>query len=462
VPRRARWAHLLEDPTFRRWFRNLARGSEATAIERARVLYRFLRAHNLTPQQLVDMAKEDITKVEDMLMDFIDEQLEAGKSPGYVENYLAVRSWLEFNGIRLVRKIKVGNRNQTPTIEDERIPTKEELRKILCYASERARVSIALMAFSGLRPEVLGNMRGTDGLKVKDFPEMEIRDGQVVFKRIPTMIVVRPSLSKIGRRYITFLCEEGCEYLKAYLEKRMAMGEKLTPESPIIAVKPGYEKVGKGKRVSRHITTKNITREIREAMRPVFKWRPYVLRAYFDTQLMIAESRGKISHTYRQFFMGHKGGIEAVYTVWKKLVPTVIEDMRQAYARCEEFLTTRPKPREEDPALATIKTMIETGILDLSRPEVREYLLEKLKIKDLNVKIAKMRAERGLSEEEAIEAVICAELGIELERVKLMRNTKRTDPKKVITEDELERYLADGWDIDAVLPSGKIVMRKTC
>lgn len=159
--------------------------------------------------------------------------------------------------------------------------------------------------------------------------------------------------------------------------------------------------------------------------------------------------------------MGHKGGIEAVYTVWKKLVPPVIEDMRQAYARCEEFLTTRPKPREEDPALATIKTMIETGILDLSRPEVREYLLEKLKIKDLNVKIAKMRAEKGLSEEEAIEAVICAELGIDLERVKLMRNTKRSDPKKVITEDELEQYLADGWDIDAVLPSGKIVVKKT-
>jgi len=42
-----------------------------------------------------------------------------------------------------------------------------------------------------------------------------------------------------------------------------------------------------------------------------------------------------------------------------------------------------------------------------------------------------------------------------------MRNTKRSDPKKVITEDELEQYLADGWDIDAVLPSGKIVVKKT-
>jgi len=30
-------------------------------------------------------------------------------------------------------------------------------------------------------------------------------------------------------------------------------------------------------------------------------------RAYFDTQLLIAESQGKITHAYRQSFMGHNG-----------------------------------------------------------------------------------------------------------------------------------------------------------
>ena len=40
-----------------------------------------------------------------------------GRSPGYVVNYVkAVRSWLEYNEIRLYRRIKVGNRNLTPTI----------------------------------------------------------------------------------------------------------------------------------------------------------------------------------------------------------------------------------------------------------------------------------------------------------------------------------------------------------
>ena len=34
------------------------------------------------------------------------------------------------------------------------------------------------------------------------------------------------------------------------------------------------------------------------------------------------------------------------------------------------------------------------------------------------------------------------------------------DPKKLVNEDELEHYLADGWDIQTVLPSGKILIKK--
>jgi hypothetical protein len=37
---------------------------------------------------------------------------------------------------------------------------------------------------------------------------------------------------------------------------------------------------------------------------------------------------------------------------------------------------------------------------------------------------------------------------------------ERNDPKKVIDEVELERYLADGWDVQTVLPSGRIFIRR--
>jgi len=390
-------------------------------------------------------------------MDFVTKLHREGYSPGYIENYLkAVRSWLEFNEVKLVRKIKIGNRNATPTIEDERVPTRDELRTIFYYAKPRARCSMALMAFAGLRPETLGNMRGTDGLMIKDLPELRIEGRHVRFTKIPTMIIVRPSLSKAKHKYFTFLTSEGCEYLKAYLEKRLASGEELTPESAVIAVTPGYEKTVYRNNPKGFITTKNVTREIRETMRPRFKWRPYVLRAYFDTQLLLAENHGKISHAYRQFFMGHKGDIEARYTTNKgRLPPSLIEDMRRSFMNCEEYLSTRPPRREEDPEVTTIRTMVESGVLDLSKPNVRQYLLQKLGIQDIRERIAMMKNNEGISESEAYAKVICKELGI-----KPIRLERSEDPKKIVSEEELERYLAEGWDVQTVLPSGKILIKR--
>ena len=34
------------------------------------------------------------------------------------------------------------------------------------------------------------------------------------------------------------------------------------------------------------------------------------------------------------------------------------------------------------------------------------------------------------------------------------------DPKKIVREEDLERYLKEGWDIHTILPSGKIVIRR--
>jgi len=38
---------------------------------------------------------------------------------------------------------------------------------------------------------------------------------------------------------------------------------------------------------------------------------------------------------------------------------------------------------------------------------------------------------------------------------------QNSDPKKIVNEAELERYLAEGWDVQTVLPSGRILIRKT-
>jgi hypothetical protein len=50
-----------------------------------------------------------------------------------------------------------------------------------------------------------------------------------------------------------------------------------------------------------------------------FSWRPYVLRAYSDTNTIIAKD--KINHPYLQFIIGHKDDIEARYSTNKGVLP---------------------------------------------------------------------------------------------------------------------------------------------
>ena len=65
------------------------------------------------------------------------------------------------------RRIRITNAHLTPTLENERVPNEQELTEIFNKASQRDAVIISLMAKSGLRPEVLGNDNGTEGLKIK-------------------------------------------------------------------------------------------------------------------------------------------------------------------------------------------------------------------------------------------------------------------------------------------------------
>ena len=75
-----------------------------------------------------------------------------------------------------------------------------------------------------------------------------------------------------------------------------------------------------------------ITGEIKGAFGIIITERPYVLRSYFDANLLLAESKSKMTHAYHQFFMGYKGDIEARYTTNKQKIPdSLIDDMRKAY-----------------------------------------------------------------------------------------------------------------------------------
>ena len=124
------------------------------------------------------------------------------------------------------------------------------------------------------------------------------------FSKIPAQVVIRQKLSKARCKYFSFLGEEGCTYLKEYIQERLKEEGSLDAEGPVFWFKP------RGKSLQRNsfLRTALVTRDIREAMvGSRLKMRPYLLRAYSSTCLDTAESKGMISHPWRQFIMGHKG-----------------------------------------------------------------------------------------------------------------------------------------------------------
>jgi len=190
------------------------------------------------------------------------------------------------------------------------------------------------------------------------------------------MILVRKSLSKARHQYFTFITAQGAKKLLVYLNDRLLSGEVITPNIPIIAPDHHYHYGRLGNIGKPFLTTKQICRRIREILHPRFEFRPYVFRAYFDTQMLMAESRGKIAHDFRVFFMGHKGSIEAKYTTNKSVLPTsLINEMKEAFKRSEEFLDL--EIANEDP-LEKQKEEIKANIEKLT-PEKLGKVQEMLK-----------------------------------------------------------------------------------
>ena len=421
--KRSKYAFLLGNVDVKRWYENVARGSEVTADVYLRRLGAFCKHFSLKPRQLAALSQDELYN---LLLDYVSALERAGRAGSYIESALkAVKSWLAHNGIEIRRKIKIRGARDTPSLRDERVPTQQELRRIFMSGDKKTRAACVLIAHSGLQLMTLGDYRGQNGLRVKDLPEMKIGGGTVEFEQIPTMVVVRPELSKARHQYFTFLSEEGCQYLKDYLEERMLNGELLTLNSPIIRPKVANKPF---------IRTVNIGDMIRNAIRKAgFNWRPYVLRAYFDTQLMLAESKGLVLRDYRKFWMGHKGDIENRYATNKyKLPESIIEDMREAYRRSQEYLQTMKleETSEEKLRLAFRKQLL--SVAGFSKDE-----LDKMDISSMS--------------DEELQAIIRKRL--------LGGKTSNCIAQKVVPIEDVESYLEKGWEFVATLPNGKVIIK---
>ncbi len=158
-----------------------------------------------------------------------------GKAGSYIERFKKViLSWTSYNNLNVKLKVNIKGSSDTPTVATERVPSKDKLSKILRMASPRGRVSIAILSFSGVRPESLGDYLWTGGIRLGDFSDAKARNDGIEFDKVPTVLLVRKALSKARHPYFTFVNSEGLTYIQEHLKERVKQGEKLTPESPLL------------------------------------------------------------------------------------------------------------------------------------------------------------------------------------------------------------------------------------
>jgi hypothetical protein len=332
----------------------------ASANERLRRFGLLHRRYGKLPGDFVALGADGAT---DFIGDMIDEMEKAGLAPNYVANFKkALASWLDTNSIQLTRRLKIKDRGQNVKFVDERIPLPNEVQRILDAGDLRQKVCVVFVAYAGCREEVLGDIEGKNGLRLRDMPELKIEDrngkpmdedgvtnGKVSFTAMPIRVIVRGGLNKARHQYESFLNQAGCNYLAAYLEWRMseksvrvAKGgkrklvppEKLTPDSPVVT--PERFSVGL------FLRSNQISEKIKQAIRAAgYDWRPYVLRSFFDDAMESAERKRLTIPDDRVWWMGHKGNIEMVYTKHNKhLNPGKLAELRDAYKKASDLHLT--------------------------------------------------------------------------------------------------------------------------
>ena len=347
-PVRERREALLSDPRVARWYKS--RRSESTAQAQLAQLELFLRRTSLTLDDLVRVGKEQKAgqsrKFEDVVLSWIGTERKAGRPDAYLStNWAAVRSLLKHEEAAPdwtpKFKIRAGE-----TLMAEVVPTPEQLREVLDRTSTpRTRAVILFLATTGVRIGVLGSRYSALGLRLKHLPELKLGE-ECSFEKVPFRVDVPAELSKGGQAYFAFGTEEAASAIVAYLDRRTERGELLTPESALLAPEPKTSTVHLRRAPDgvAFLSEKGVADEIRTALARTqpkgVRWRPYVLRSFASSQMMVAENAGLITRDAREFLLGHTADIGRRYNLGKGRVRSdLVEEVRAMYAQtADKFL----------------------------------------------------------------------------------------------------------------------------
>lgn len=404
---------ILQNSDTKDWIETI--GSESAQINYIKHLAEYLLYRKSTISELVSNFKKDENEEIKNVQSFVNQMLKR-LAPGTVANYVsAIKSRMQYDGIPFTRSVKIPNRTYHPTVENEVVPTKDQIITFLRNGKHATQVIVSLIAFLGVRFNVMADLR------IKDFPEMRIAENEIIFEKMPTRVKIRKELSKNGKEYQTFLIETGCMILKNSLEIRMKKGEKLDSESLLVPTECDKTTLRqRAKAISRRLNT--VFDKVK------YGSRPYSLKNFFATALL----NSGLEQNWQTFFMGHTGPVQNTYSVRRQQPAEQIEQMRKIFKE------------KIEPHLIPQDSNVDASV----RREFKKYAKEAFGVE--------------ISDDADTNETI-SEIAEIYRAGKNDLSTRDNVPKikqKSIDESELDAYLANSWEFQGTLASGKIIVKQ--
>jgi integrase len=287
--------------------RHLWRKSRSEASRRAylRQVYLLCSASGYTPDELVALPKEEITK---MVQEFADYYNDGRHSIRYVNNIIhLLTGFFKANGFKGANALEIESHYMPARYRKrpEYIPKKHEIYAMADSAcSLRDRAIILTLYSSGLRNATLRAIlyrdveeelkRGVDNLMIPVYPEMKL---------------IEPNACKNNIPYYTFTCDEATQAIRLYLREREEKYGKIMPYEPLFA--SDYNQVPREKRDSKIMSSRQLQYIVKQAAKRarIPQWQfvtPHSLRKAFETMLHSElVDGGRLDPKIQEFFMGH-------------------------------------------------------------------------------------------------------------------------------------------------------------
>ena len=380
----------------------------------------------MNPDELVRLPPKRASR---LLQDYIDSLADRDYSIRTINVVLAyLKTFFRVNGFKGEREIEVERYHQPARYRKrpEYVPTPDEIYRMAYSAgSQKNKTMILALYTSGLRnstlrallyKDVKDEMEKLDAVRIPVYPEMKRVDAGACKGNIP---------------YYSFISREAVNALKEYLDQRRKLYGNVEDDEPLFASTSTNVPLHIRRRtpVKRRTLSEVVKRAAKRA--GVERWKdvyPHCLRKAFESALRNSGMDTKD----QEFLMGHiLPGTQDPYYDYTK-----IEQLREKYRKIKFF------PQEAVSTEEFRKKQVLDTVKLLGFPE------DKIK-----------RVEEALAKYETVDDAMDEIRKLSLAGYKLRENPDN-DPKKIVDEGELESHLAEGWDVQTVLPSGRILIKK--